>query len=107
MKWVAVCQASELGDDPLGVRAEARDIVLYKVDGAVFATEAQCTHGNASLCDGYLEGHEIECPLHQGRFDIRTGKALCEPLTSDLKTFPVTLLDGRITVGIADSQDGL
>ena len=39
-----------------------------------------CTHGNARLCDGFLMGHEIECPLHQGRFDVRDGRALCSPL---------------------------
>ena len=42
--------------------------------------------GNARLCDGFLTGHEIECPLHQGRFDVRDGRALCSPLRDNLAT---------------------
>ena len=61
-------------DDVIGVEVAGRDIALYKVDGSVFATDNLCTHGHARLCDGFLDGHEIECPLHQGRFDVRDGR---------------------------------
>jgi naphthalene 1,2-dioxygenase system ferredoxin subunit len=44
----------------------------------------------------FLEGHEIECPLHQGRFDVRTGKAMCAPLTEDLRSYPVKIEGGRV-----------
>ena len=58
-------------EDVIAVVVAGREIALYGVDGEVFATDNICTHGQARLCEGFLEGHEIECPLHQGRFDVR------------------------------------
>jgi len=66
------------------------------VGGAVFATDNRCSHGDARLCDGFLEGHEIECPHHQGRFDIRTGAATAEPAKTALATYPARLEGGRV-----------
>lgn len=83
-------------DDVIGVTVGGRDVALYSVEGEVFATDNLCTHGNARLCDGFLEGHEIECPLHQGRFDVRDGSALCAPLTQGLRTYPVRIEEGRV-----------
>ena len=83
-------------DDVIGVRVAGRDIALYSVEGEVFATDNTCTHGHARLCDGFLEGHEIECPLHQGKFDVRSGAPTCAPATEALKTYPVTLDKGRV-----------
>ncbi|WP_375577155.1 non-heme iron oxygenase ferredoxin subunit [Paracidovorax oryzae] len=83
-------------DDVIGVTVAGRDVALYSVEGEVFATDNLCTHGNARLCDGFLEGHEIECPLHQGRFDVRDGRALCAPLTQGLRTYPVRIEQGKV-----------
>ena len=75
---------------------QGRDIALYGTEDGIHATDNICTHGHARLCDGFLEGHEIECPLHQGRFDVRSGKAMCAPLTEDLRSYPVKIEDGRV-----------
>lgn len=99
--WVDACAETDVADDyPAAVVIDGKEIALYRVGQEVFATDNLCTHGHARLCEGYQEGHEIECPLHQGRFDVRTGKALCAPLTTDIKVYPVRLLDGRVTVGV-------
>jgi naphthalene 1,2-dioxygenase system ferredoxin subunit len=80
---------------------DGREIALYRLGDEVFATDALCTHGHASLCGGFVEPDgSIECPLHQGRFDIRTGRALCEPLERDLQTFAVRLEGGRVWIRI-------
>ena len=73
-------------------------LALYEVDGEVFATDNRCTHGDALLSDGFLEGSVIECPFHQGRFDVCTGKALCAPLTEDIRVYPVRIEKKRIWV---------
>ena len=73
-------------------------LALYEVDGEVFASDNRCTHGDALLSDGFLEGTVIECPFHQGRFDICTGKALCAPLTEDIRVYPVRIENKRIWV---------
>lgn len=97
--WVDVASIDAVPEgDTIGVSMNGQGIALYRVDGEVFATAGLCTHGAAHMCDGFLEGHEIECPLHQGRFDIRTGKALNEPLTEDIRTFSVRLDGGRVLV---------
>ena len=95
--WVDALDADALPeDDVIGVEVQGRDIAIYESEGAYFATDNICTHGHARLCDGFLEEGEIECPLHQGRFDIRTGKALCEPLTEDIRTYPIKVEQGRV-----------
>ena len=80
--WTDVGALDEVPDeDVVGVQAAGRDLALYGIDGQVYATDNLCTHGNARLCDGFLEGFEIECPLHQGKFDVRNGRPMCEPAT--------------------------
>ena len=53
--------------EAVGIAVSDREVALYNIDGDFYATDNFCTHGHARLCEGYLEGHEIECPLHQGR----------------------------------------
>lgn len=74
------------------------DIALFKVEGCVYATQDTCTHGRASLADGYLIGDEVECPLHQGMFNVRTGQPTGAPCTVPLKVYPVEIRDGVIHV---------
>ena len=64
----------------------------------MFATDNLCTHGHARLCEGFVEGFEIECPLHQGRFDLRTSLATCAPAAEALQTYPVRIEAGRVFV---------
>ena len=95
--WVRVASIEDIPDDGVKpVRTGGEDIALYKVAGEIFATDNICTHEQAYLSDGYLEGCVIECPLHQGQFDIRTGKAMCKPVTEDLRTFPVKIVGADI-----------
>jgi naphthalene 1,2-dioxygenase system ferredoxin subunit len=97
--WIDIASKDDVPEeDVMGIDINAKSIALYQVDGEIFATDNICTHGNARLCDGFLEGHEIECPLHQGKFDIRNGKALCAPLAEDIRTYPVKIEDGRVFV---------
>lgn len=95
--WMEAAAVSELPeDDVIGVALAGRDIALYHVEGEVYATDNLCTHGQARLCDGFLDGHEIECPLHQGKFDVRSGKASCAPVTQDVRSYPVKIEAGRV-----------
>ena len=87
-------------DDVIGIDVAGKNIALYQVEGTIYATDNVCTHGNARLCDGFLDGYEIECPLHQGKFDIRNGKAMCAPLTEGVHTYPVKLEGNRVFVDL-------
>ena len=95
--WTDVAAEADLFDGAgIAVAPNGRDIALYLQEGQVFATDNLCTHGRARLCDGFLEGFEIECPFHQGRFDIRTGKATAAPCTEPVRSWPVKVEGGRV-----------
>jgi len=87
-------------DDVIGVVVDGHDIALYSVEGAIFATDNICTHGHARLCEGFLEGHEIECPLHQGKFDVRNGQPTCAPVTEAIRSYPVRIEAGRVFLAL-------
>ena len=96
-QWVDALAASDLpSDDVTGVNVGGRDVAIYTVDDEVYASENLCTHGNARLCDGFLDGHEIECPLHQGRFDVRDGTPRCDPVTDAIRIYPTKVEGGRV-----------
>jgi naphthalene 1,2-dioxygenase system ferredoxin subunit len=99
--WIDAMAAEDLPtDDVIGVAADGRDLALYTVGDEVFATDHLCTHGHARLCDGFLEGHEIECPLHQGKFDVRTGAPTCAPATDAIRSYPVKIEGGRVWLAL-------
>jgi naphthalene 1,2-dioxygenase system ferredoxin subunit len=87
-------------DDVVGVVVAGRDIALYSAEGEIYASDNICTHGHARLCEGFLEGHEIECPLHQGKFDVRTGQPSCAPVTEAIRIYPVKVESGRVFLAL-------
>jgi naphthalene 1,2-dioxygenase system ferredoxin subunit len=95
--WTRVATLDDFAaSDAILVRVGAGEVALYLVDGKVYATANRCTHGDASLSEGFLEGHEIECPFHQGRFDVRTGAATGAPAEVALATWPARVVDGAV-----------
>jgi naphthalene 1,2-dioxygenase system ferredoxin subunit len=96
-EWIDVMPTDDLPrNDVKGISVGEREIAIYTAGEAVYATDSVCTHGQAQLRDGYLDGYEIECPLHQGRFDVRDGKPLCAPVTEELRCYPVKVEGGRV-----------
>jgi nitrite reductase/ring-hydroxylating ferredoxin subunit len=85
---------------PASVQINGTSVSIYNIDGTFFATSDICTHSFALLSEGYLEGHMIECPLHGGQFDVRTGKGLCPPIVKDPQTFPVRVVHKEIQVDV-------
>lgn len=85
---------------------QGQAVALFHVDGCVYATQDTCTHGNASLVDGYLIGDEVECPLHQGMFNVRTGQATAAPCVEPLRTFRVEVRDGVVFLQPPDTVCG-
>jgi naphthalene 1,2-dioxygenase system ferredoxin subunit len=95
--WTPVATLVDFAaSDAIAVVAAGKEIAIYLVDGTVFATANRCTHGDARLCDGWVEGHEIECPLHQGRFDVRSGAPTGAPAEVALATYPARLAGDRV-----------
>jgi 3-phenylpropionate/trans-cinnamate dioxygenase ferredoxin component len=94
--WEQIAQLSDM--EPGTVRqADLNGLPVCLVrtqDGQLFALDDECSHEQALLSEGCIEGSELECPLHYSRFDVHTGKALALPATEAVRTFGV-----RVTAG--------
>lgn len=106
MPWLKAAGLADLSPEyPTACSPAGIPIAIYLVENKVCATSNICTHQDALLTDGYQEGGMIECPLHQGQFDIATGRALCAPLTVDLKVYPVEVRADEVWVRVDDQTD--
>jgi nitrite reductase/ring-hydroxylating ferredoxin subunit len=102
--WVPAARLSDLREgDVVAVDAGGREIALYLIDGEPFATDNRCSHGDARLSDGFVIDHCVECPLHQGQFDIRTGAPLCAPVTEPIRTYPVRRVGDALEVRVGEA----
>lgn len=98
--WVRVASVADVAKGSAKpVKVQGLDLAIYHLeDGGIHCTDNICTHAFALLTDGWLEGCLIECPLHAGQFDVRTGKGQGAPIEDDLKTFPVKIDGDAILV---------
>lgn len=100
--WIALCPASEVEPD-YGKRVEPDGLpplAIFLLEGEFFVTADTCSHGDASLCDGFVDGCEIECPWHAGKFDIRTGKATAFPAVEPIKIYRPSVRDGVLGIAL-------
>ena len=97
--WVRVGPLADIDDEDV-IRFDRGDrtYAIYRVAGNVYATDGLCTHEQVHLCDGLVMDCVIECPMHNGRFDIRDGRALGAPACVNLKTYPAKIEDDIVFV---------
>jgi nitrite reductase/ring-hydroxylating ferredoxin subunit len=101
MAWVDVARrAAVTAGRMLEVEAGGAALLLYDLDGTVFATSAICPHHAAWLSQGHIDGDCIECPRHMGRFHIPSGRQQRGPACPDLRTYRVRVEDDRVLVEI-------
>ena len=99
--WHRAAKTDEVAqDDVIRVDIGSRGIALYNVGGHFFATDDACTHQRARLSDGFVIDDVIECPRHQGRFHIASGRALGAPVSRGLVVHPVKLDGDVVCVGL-------
>lgn len=95
-------RAAALTDLPPGsmrcVTVCGHDVLIANVDGEVLATDDTCTHEDASLSYGVLDGAIVRCPLHGATFDLRDGAPLDEPAEEPLRSHEVRVEDGAVFV---------
>jgi len=88
---------AELADIPEGESVRVQGsvaIAVFNVDGDLYAINDTCTHQDASLSDGWLEGCAVECPLHAACFDLRTGRPSGPPAKKPVRTHEVHVVEG-------------
>jgi naphthalene 1,2-dioxygenase system ferredoxin subunit len=101
-QWIDVAAEADLFEGAgIAVTPEGQDIAVFKLEDGVYAINNLCSHGNAKLCDGFVEGHHVECPFHQALFSLHDGSVSCGPATEPAKTWPVKIDGGRVFLQLA------
>ena len=99
--WKNLINVSDLEvGDVTPVTFGTREIAVFDAEDGIFVSLSRCTHGAANLCDGYFDGTYIECPLHQGLFDVRTGEAKAAPARVPLKMINCRVIDKVVQIYI-------
>jgi len=99
--YIQIAPASELPNgERMYVTVDDKSIVIFNIAGNLCAIADLCSHDDGPLGDGDVEGHEVICPRHGARFDIRTGKVLSMPAVVDIPAYPVRVREGMIEIGI-------
>ena len=100
-EWVAVPGAEEMPvEDVMEFKHEGVPYAVYRLVDGYYAMSNKCSHAGAKLSKGLVIGGEIECPAHNGRFDIRTGEATLSPACKNMQTFPVRVEGDAVQIGL-------
>lgn len=92
MTWTKIAVTAQVGEDEaLAVSLGERKLAVFNSGGAFHVTDNVCTHQYALLSEGYVEDGCVECPLHQARFDLKTGEAMCAPASTPIRVYPVKI----------------
>ncbi len=97
---LAICSVSDVTDDEFAYRAVVNDVAyaVYRIGDRYYVSQDMCTHGPGSLGEGTIIGEEVECPFHQGRFHIPTGKPTLPPCTEPVRVWTVFLEGDQICI---------
>ena len=100
--WVEVCAAADLGnEDVIRFDYVKKTFALYRDEsGKLYATDGICTHGNTHLGEGLVKGKIIECPKHNGRFNLEDGSPARAPICRGLATYPIEDRGGRLWLNV-------
>ncbi len=103
--WIEVCTVDSLGyEDVVRFDHEEKTYAIYRLKhGQLYATDGICTHGNTHLADGFVRGDQIECPKHNGRFNVIDGSPKRKPVCAALRTYPVKESHGKVLLNIKPS----
>ena len=99
--WTFVCNTSDVDfEDQYRFDHNDRTYCIYHLEDGFYATDGLCTHEDVHLVDGLIDGEEIECPMHLGVFNIKTGRVVMDPPCEDLKTYKIKVEDEKIFIEV-------
>ncbi len=100
-QWRDLIEVSALEkNDATPVTFGSHELAVFDTVDGIYVSHAKCTHAGANLCDGYFDGTHIECPLHQGLFDARTGAAIAAPASISLHMLETRVMQNMVQVFI-------
>ena len=106
-EFVKVCTLGDVPDGGMvGVTALGADVLLVRVGETIHAIDNLCSHAGAWLELGTLRPAtcEVECPVHEGRFDLRTGAATRGPAEDPVRVYAVRIEGDDVLVGPAPRE---
>jgi MocE subfamily Rieske [2Fe-2S] domain protein len=100
--WIEVCATGDLGcADVVRFDHARKSYALYRDEqGQLYATDGICTHGNVHLSDGLVKGKIIECPKHNGRYNLIDGSPARAPICRGLATYPIEESQGKLRINV-------
>ena len=99
MPLVPLCATSDVSEDtPLKVERGGFAYAVFQKGDAYFVMADECTHGPGYLSEGCVIGDEVECPFHQGRFDLRSGAPTAAPCFEPIRVWTLHVIDGTICI---------
>jgi anthranilate 1,2-dioxygenase ferredoxin subunit len=95
-----LCAAAEVSEDePFKAEVDGAAYAVFQVGDEYFVTDDLCTHGPGSLSEGcVIDDCQVECPFHQGRFDLRTGAPAYPPCEIAIRVWEAILRDEAIFI---------
>lgn len=102
-EFFPACKTGDLPDPgKMVVEVDDRLVALFHIGGEFFAIDDICTHDGGPLAEGTLEDHQIACPRHGAKFDVRTGAALTMPATKPTDSHEVKVEGDNVLVRLND-----
>src|SRR4051794_23331322 len=96
---VATVQEIPAGEGKQG-SVGGRVLAVFNAGGTFYAIDDACPHRGASLWEGFVEGTEVDCPLHGARFDLTTGAVLGPPARTGVRCYPVQVVGDEVRVDV-------
>lgn len=104
-EWVRIAALRDLPEGR-GVRAEigANVVAVFRLGDDVYALGDRCSHAEASLAEGEIFDHSVECPRHGSEFDLETGRPQSLPATAPVPVYETTVEDGDVLVKVGETE---
>lgn len=103
LTFYPICSTEDLPPgERLFIELDDEPVVVFNIAEDYYAIADVCTHDQGPLGEGEVEDHQIICPRHGARFDIRTGEVLTLPAVKGVASYPVRVKNAMVEIGVEE-----